>query len=154
MFVNFLILLLLFIKYAAGPLIDFLKGRKKKNSEEFADLEMKRKTILGEINDINKALNQKQSDMESTREHLIKQAEKKLFDNIKEAENESNMILGRVKHNTENRIIQEKEKLYKEIRSEILPESKAKTYGKVSADKSDYNNVMIDETSKSLEKTH
>lgn len=137
---NILILLLLFAKFAAKPLIAFLKGRKKKQSKELANLEMKKETILGEIKDINKTLNEKQAGLESTKEHIIKQAEKKLFDNIKEAENESNLILERAKQKTENRIMHETEKFYKEIRSEILPENRDKIVDKALSDTSDYIN--------------
>lgn len=129
---NLLILFLLFVKFAAKPFIDFLKGRKKKFSEEFANLEMKKETILGEIKEINKTLDEKQSGLESAKEQIIKQAGNKKLEIIKEAEHESNLILGRAKQKAENRILHETEKLYTEIRSEILSKSSDETSGKVS----------------------
>ncbi|MBU1053912.1 MAG: hypothetical protein KKC46_08795 [Proteobacteria bacterium] len=120
---NIVLLLLLFVKFATKPLIDFLKGRKKKLSEEFENLKIKKETIISEIKEINKTINDKQSGLKASRENNIQEAEQKLFETIKEAKHESNLILDKAKQETENRILHETQKLYSEIRAEILPKT-------------------------------
>lgn len=134
---NIVILLLLFVKFGAKPLIDLLKGRKKKLSEEFESLKIKRNTLIGEIKEINKTLHEKQSGLKASRENNIQEAEQKLFETIKEAKHESDLILDKAKQETETRILNETQKLYSEIRSELQPKSLGETSGKLSQNKSD-----------------
>ncbi|MFH2043741.1 MAG: ATP synthase F0 subunit B [Pseudomonadota bacterium] len=120
---NIVILLLLFVKFAAKPLIDFLKGHKKKLSEELENLKIQKETLISEIKEINKNINENQSGLKASRENLLQEAEQKLFETIKEAKHESDLILDKAKQETENRILHETQKLYSEIRSEILPKT-------------------------------
>lgn len=137
LFANLLILFLLFLKFAAKPLIDLFTGRKKKQSEEFENLETQKEKLLSEIKDINKTLNEKQSLLENAGKNMIKQAEKKKSEIIKEAEYESDLILNMAKRKTNDRILHETQKLYAEIRSEILPNNMVETSGNASANRSD-----------------
>ncbi len=137
---NLLILLLLFLKFAAKPFIDFIRGRKKKLPEEVADLEIKKEVLLGEIRNINRAINEKESILKNAGENIIKQAERKKSEIIKEAEHESDLILTRTKQKTEDRILHEAQNLYTEIRSEMLIKNMGEPSGKASVNKSDNTN--------------
>jgi len=118
--VNFLIVVLLLVKFAAKPLMDFIKSRKKIASSELSRLETEKEKISGELDKTMRIINEKKSLLADTEENITRQGEILKAGIIKEAEIDSELILEKAKKEAEKKIKQATEKLRTEVIDEVF----------------------------------
>lgn len=118
--VNLFIVVLLLARFAAKPIIDFVKGRKKATALELSRLEKEKERISGELEERMKIINEKKSCLANTEENIKNKGESIKAGIIKEAGIESELILEKAKQEAEKEIRQATEKLRSEVIDEII----------------------------------
>ncbi|MDQ1331265.1 MAG: hypothetical protein QG578_1533 [Thermodesulfobacteriota bacterium] len=120
MWVNLLIVVLLLLKFAVIPLMDFIKNRKKVIPSELSRLENEKEKISGEIDKTMTIINEKKNFIADAEENIARKCEIIKAGIIKEAELESELILEKAKQEAEKEIKQASEKLRAQIVNEVL----------------------------------
>lgn len=118
--VNLLIVVLLLLKFAVKPLMDFIKNRKKVIPSELSRLETEKEKISGEIDKTMTIINEKKNFIADAEENIARKREIIKAGIIKEAELESELILEKAKQEAEKEIKQASEKLRAQIVNEVL----------------------------------
>jgi len=108
---NILILILLLVKFAAKPFVDFIKGRKRQSSDELSRLETEKNKISGELGNAIRLITEK---------NIIREAEKIQSGKIREAGIESGQILEKSARKTEQEVMVAAEKLRADVINEML----------------------------------
>jgi F0F1-type ATP synthase membrane subunit b/b' len=117
---NILILILLLVKFAAKPFIDFIKGRKRQSSDELSRLETEKKKISGELGNTIRMITEKKALFAETEKNIIREAEKIQSGKIREAGIESAQILEKSARKTEQEVRTAAEKLRADVINEML----------------------------------
>jgi F0F1-type ATP synthase membrane subunit b/b' len=118
--VNLLIVVLLLLKFAVKPLMDFIKNRKKVTPSELSRLETEKEKISGEIDKTMTIINEKKNFITDAEENIARKREIIKAGIIKEAELKSELILEKAKQEAEKEIKQASEKLRAQIVNEVL----------------------------------
>jgi len=118
--VNFLIVVLLLVRFAAKPFMDFLKGRKNIKTHELSRLETEKEKISGEIGETLMIINDKKTLLADTENNIARQGEIIKAGIIQEAGIESELILEKAKQEAEKEIKQATEKLRTEVIDEVF----------------------------------
>ncbi|RPH50594.1 MAG: hypothetical protein EHM85_09760 [Desulfobacteraceae bacterium] len=118
--VNFLIVVLIVAKFAAKPVMDLLKNRKKDKFSELSRLEAEKEKVSDEIGKTLKIINEKKNLLSDTEKNIIKQGESIKAGIIKEAGIQSELILAKAKQEAEKELEQATEKLRNEAMKEVL----------------------------------
>lgn len=118
--VNLIILILLLVKFAAKPLIDLLKGRKRQSSDELSRLETEKEKISGQLANTIKMIDEKKALFADTEDTIIKKGEEIKAGIIREAEIESSKILEKSARKTEKEVLAAAEKLRADVINEML----------------------------------
>jgi F-type H+-transporting ATPase subunit b len=118
--VNLLIVVLLLAKFAAKPVMDFIKGHKKTKQPELSFLEKEKEKISRELDKTMRTINEKKSLLADTEENITRQGEILKAGIIKEAGIESKLILEKAKQEAEKEIKQATEKLRTEVINEVF----------------------------------
>ncbi|RPJ16849.1 MAG: hypothetical protein EHM30_05305 [Desulfobacteraceae bacterium] len=117
---NILILILLLVKFAAKPFIDFIKGRKRQSSDELSRLETEKNKISGELGNAIRMITEKKALFAETEKNIIREAEKIQSGKIREAGIESGQILEKSARKTEQEVMVAAEKLRADVINEML----------------------------------
>ncbi len=118
--VNLLIVVLLLVKFAVKPHMDFIKSRKKVTPSELSRLETEKEKISDEIEKTMTIINEKKNFIANAEENIARNGEIIKAGIIKEAELESELILEKAKQEAEKGIKQASEKLRNEAFKEVL----------------------------------
>jgi F0F1-type ATP synthase membrane subunit b/b' len=117
---NLIILILLLLKFASKPFIDFIKGRKRQSSAELSRLETEKERISGELGNTIRMINEKKALFAETEENIAIEAEKIKTGKIREAEIESVQILEKSARGAEKELKTAAEKLRAEVINEMF----------------------------------
>ncbi len=117
---NILILILLLVKFAAKPFVDFIKGRKRQSSDELSRLETEKNKISGELGNAIRMITEKKALFAETEKNIIREAEKIQSGKIREAGIESGQILEKSARKTEQEVMVAAEKLRADVINEML----------------------------------
>lgn len=117
---NLIILILLLIKFAGKPFMDFLRGRKEEISSELRHLETEREIISVKIKEAMKTLDERKTSFARLEENITRQGESKKSEIISKAGEESIMIIEKAKRNAEIQLFKEKEKLRADMTDQTL----------------------------------
>jgi F0F1-type ATP synthase membrane subunit b/b' len=117
--VNFFIVIVLIVKFAAKPFMDFLKRRNKIKSLELSSLETEKEKISGEIGETLMIINEKKSLLANTEKNIARQGKSIKAGIIHEAGIDSELILEKAKREAEKEIKQATEKLRTEVMNEV-----------------------------------
>jgi len=117
---NLIILILLLVKFAVKPFMDFLKGRKNQKSADLSSLESEKKKISGEIVNTIKMINEKKTLLAETEENILRQGDTIKAGIIREAAVESAQILEKATRGAEKNVKDAAEKLRAEVINEIF----------------------------------
>jgi len=117
---NLIILILLLVKFAVKPFMDFIKGCKKQKSAELSSLESEKEKISGEIVNTIKMINEKKTLLAETEENILRQGDTIKAGIIREAAVESAQILEKATRGAEKNVKDAAEKLRAEVINEIF----------------------------------
>jgi F-type H+-transporting ATPase subunit b len=112
---NFLILVVLFIKFAKNPLKDFLENKKLEIAREVKRIEDEKKKWLQEIKSAQKALEDTDVRFEEIKQRMISQGEKKKQALIDSAKKQSGLMIDKAKQKIDNDIFRAKKRLRAEL---------------------------------------
>lgn len=112
---NFIILVILFIKFAKNPLKDFLENRKLEIAREVKRIEDEKKNYLEKIKSAQDDLEQSESRFEEIKQRMIDQGEKKKQELIDSAKKQSELMIDKAKQKIDNDIVRAKKKLRAEL---------------------------------------
>ena len=91
--VNFGIMVALFLKYARGPLVDFIRSKRGEVAAEIKRFEQEKNEALAKVAETEQALAQSQERLEAIRERLVDQGEARRQQIVADAQRESEIIL-------------------------------------------------------------
>jgi len=117
---NLIILILLLVKFAVKPFMDFIKGRKKYKSAELSSLESEKEKISGEIVNTIKMINEKKTLLAETEENILRQGDTIKAGIIRDAGVESAQILEKATRGAEKDVKAAAEKLRAEVINAIF----------------------------------
>jgi len=112
---NFLILVVLFIKFAKNPLKDFLENRKLEIAREVKRIEDEKKSWLQKIKDAKKDLDASEVRFAAIKQRMINQGEREKQELIENAKKQSELMIEKTKQKIENDIVRAKKKLRTEL---------------------------------------
>jgi len=115
-YINFGILVFVFLKYGKTPLLNFLRGEKDKVAREIEKIEDKKKIATDKIKESRQALEESQARFAEVKERIVGQGEKKQQDIIQDARQQGAIMISETKRRIENQLFQAKST----IRAEIL----------------------------------
>lgn len=105
---NFLILAFLIVKYGRGPLMDFLKGRKKELALEIGRIEGQKDQATASIKDTQQKLAESEKYFAELKDKIVQQGEKTKEKIIEDAQRQSRYILEDAKKKIGNQMLQAK----------------------------------------------
>jgi len=91
--VNFGIIVFVLNKYAKGPIINFLQGRKEKVAKEIKILEDKRDDTVAQIKETRKAVDESEIRFADLKERIIQQGDRKKAEIIESARQQSRIMI-------------------------------------------------------------
>lgn len=91
--INFGIIVFVVNKYAKGPVINFLKGRKEKVAHEIKRLEDRRDEAVAKIKETRAAIDESEARFADLKQRIVRQGEQKKEEIIATARQESRIML-------------------------------------------------------------
>ncbi|OQY59575.1 MAG: hypothetical protein B6245_05950 [Desulfobacteraceae bacterium 4572_88] len=108
LWLNFVILAFVIIKFGKKPIMAFLNGRKNEVAQEIRQIEKEKEEITSKIQETFKTLDESESRFESLKNKIIEQGERKKQEIIEDARQQSQMMMDTAKQKVENQIRQAK----------------------------------------------
>jgi F-type H+-transporting ATPase subunit b len=108
LWVNFSILVFLFIKFAKNPLKNFLKSQQDEVADEIGGLENKRDELMAEIKAVHEDLDQSKVRLDGIKEKIITQGERKKQSILENATEQSRLMMEGAKQKIESEILRVK----------------------------------------------
>ena len=115
MWVNFIILAFLLLKFGKTPLMNFLRGRREELARQIERVEEEKKKADARVEDSLKQLDESAARFEKIRQRIIKQGEKKKQMIIEDAHLESKILLQGAKRKIDNQLLKAKNKYRDEM---------------------------------------
>jgi F-type H+-transporting ATPase subunit b len=113
--INFGIIVFVVNKYAKGPLINFLRGRKEKVAKEIKTLEDKRDDTVAQIKETRKAVDESEIRFADLKERIVQQGEKKKEETIESARQQSRIMLDDAHRRVQSYILEARSKVKAEL---------------------------------------
>jgi F-type H+-transporting ATPase subunit b len=113
--VNFAILVFVIVKFGRKPLMAFLKSHKSEIEQEFAKIEAQKESTLAKVREANNAMEESKVRLPELKARLIEQGERQKQDLIREAQDQSRLILEGAKHKIDYQVMRAREKLRTEL---------------------------------------
>jgi len=113
--INFGIIVFLIVKYGKTPIMNFLRGQKKKLAHEIKRLEDKKEGIAANVEEAHKTIDESEVRFAKLKERIVRQGEKKKEAIIQSAQNQSKMMLEDGKRRIDTHLIQAKNKFRAEM---------------------------------------
>lgn len=92
-YINFGILVFVFVKYLKTPLMNFLQGRKEKLAQEIKRLEDEKEDLTVKIKEHQETIAESEVRFAELKERIVKQGERKKQEIIESAQQQSRMML-------------------------------------------------------------
>jgi len=115
LWVNFAILVFVVVKFGKEPIMNFLRSQKDELSLEIKEIEDEKKAVELKIQETHKALADSDAHFADLKERIINQGERKRQEIIKEAEQQSIMMMDIAKQKIGSRIINAKRSFRDEL---------------------------------------
>lgn len=115
LWINFGILVFVFVKYGKTPLMDFLRGHKEKLAREIESIEAEKEKVATKIRATSKMLAESDIRFARLKDKIVKQGEKKKQEIFEDAKQQSELMLEGAKRKIENQLVQAKNKFKSEL---------------------------------------
>jgi F-type H+-transporting ATPase subunit b len=93
LWINFGIVVFIFVKYVKTPLMNFLRGRKEKLAQEIAEIEEKKEAASAKIKEIQNVLDESEGRFAEIKERIVERGEKKKQATITAAQQQGKLML-------------------------------------------------------------
>jgi len=114
-YLNFGIIVFVFIKYGKTPLLNFLKGEKDKIARQIDKIERKKKVATDKIRESRQALEEGQERFAEMKVRIVRQGERKKKEIIKDARQLSSAMIEDTKRKIGFQIIQARSAIREEL---------------------------------------
>jgi F-type H+-transporting ATPase subunit b len=118
--VNFAILVFLLVKYLKTPLMNFLYGQREDVAREIRQMEREKEKVSGKIGEMMKALADSETHFAELKNRFIKRGEDAKQNIIKDAEQQSRLIMDLAKQKITGRIAQAKSEVKVQLVDEAI----------------------------------
>jgi F-type H+-transporting ATPase subunit b len=115
LWVNFVILAFVGVKYGRKPLIEFLKNEGKRTAEDIEQAEQKKQRMDEEVKAMTAAAENSRERLRTLRERLIQEGEQKRLELIEAARRDSQLMLDQTRVRIEHQIFEARETLKAEL---------------------------------------
>lgn len=136
---NFGIFVLVIVKFARAPLVDFLKGRKEEVADEIKQVETQKQRAEEDVQGIVQQFEESSRHLEKIKTRILNQGERRKEQIIADARSESEMMLNASKINIKGQIASARYRL----RSEIIDEAIDMALKKLPDEITDQDNAKI-----------
>jgi F-type H+-transporting ATPase subunit b len=113
--INFGILVVLFLKFGKKPLMEFLRGRKSEIAREIGNIEAQRDKVAETLREANRALQESEQRLDEIRRRIVQDGERRKLEIIAEAKEQSLLMFTGAKRKIDNRFLKAKETLKAEL---------------------------------------
>ena len=141
LWVNFSILVFLFIKFAKDPIKNYLKEQQDELAKEIGGLEKQREDMIEKVAGAMNELEKGQAYLEEIKNRIVSNGEKKKNAIIEDARNQSRMMMEDAKRKIETQILMAKQNFRGELVDEAVALAMEKLPGIVNEDD---NNKLIE----------
>ncbi len=117
---NFGIFVLVIVKFARAPLVDFLKGRKEEVADEIKQVENQKQQAEEDVQGIVQKFEESRRHLEKIKTRILNQGEQRKEQIIADARSESEMMLNASKINIKGQIANARDRLRFEIIDEAI----------------------------------
>lgn len=132
--INFFILVIIFVKYGKNPIMNFLYGKKDALSREITQIEDEKQKAIERVQVTAKELEESEARFQELKQKIIKQGESHKTEIIDEARRQSLIMFETAKQKLEARIIRAKQKFQAELVDAAIALSLETLPGIVTAD--------------------
>ena len=108
LWINFGIIVFVFVKYGKTPLMNFLQGRKEKIAREIERIEQKKEKATDKIKEIQKIIDASEVRFVELKERIAQQGERKKQEIVESAQQQSRMMIDVAKRRIDNQFDQAK----------------------------------------------
>jgi F-type H+-transporting ATPase subunit b len=115
LWINFGIIVFVFVKYGKTPLMNFLRGRKEKLAQEIKQIEEEKEKVADKIRETSKMLEDSNIRFVELKDKIVEQGEKRKQEIIEEAKQHSKIILEGAQQKIDNQIIKAKNRFKTEL---------------------------------------
>jgi F-type H+-transporting ATPase subunit b len=134
LWLNFGILLFLLVKYGRAPLIGFLSGEAQRTAEEIEQAEKSKLGMDVKVQEMISAAKNRSERLQSLKERLIREGERKRREIIESARSESRIMLEQTRLKIDRQIIEARERLKAEMIDRAVETALERLPGVVNAD--------------------
>ena len=139
LWINFGIIVFLFVAYAKKPLMNFLRGQKEEIKQELDKLEEEKEKAAGKVKEIIRELEESKINLAKLKDRIIQQGEKKKQVIIEGAQLESKLTTREAKRRIDSQIVQAKNT----FRSELVDAAIAMATKRLSSEVADEDNRKL-----------
>ena len=102
-------------KYGKSPIINFLKGRKKKLAREMKELENAKRNVMEKINETRKIIDESEVRFLELKERIANHGERKKAEIIESAKQQSQMMIDDAKRRIDSHFLNAKDQFKAEL---------------------------------------
>ena len=115
LWINFGIIVIIFIKYGKTPLMNFLQSRKEKIAREIERVEQKKEKAADKIKEIQKVIDASEVRFAELKERIVRQGERKKQEIIESTQQQSRMMIDDAKRRIDSQFDQAKSSFKAEL---------------------------------------
>jgi len=134
LWLNFGILAFLLVKYGRAPLIAFLRGEAKRTAEEIERVEESKRRTDEKVQEMISADENRRERLQSVKERLIREGERKRLEIIESARNEGRSMLEQTRLRIDYQIVEARERLKAELIDQAVEAALRRLPGVLPAD--------------------
>jgi len=134
LWLNFGILSFLLVKYGRAPLIAFLRGEAKRTAEEIERVEESKRRTDEKVQEMISADENRRERLQSLKERLIREGERKRLEIIESARNEGRSMLEQTRLRIDYQIVEARERLKAELIDQAVEAALRRLPGVLTAD--------------------
>jgi len=134
LWLNFGILAFLLVKYGRAPLIGFLKGEAKRTAEDIERVEESKRRTDEKVREMVASVENRRERLQSLKERLIQEGERKRREIIESARRESQIMLEQTRVRIDHQISESQERLKAELIDRAVEAAVERLPGVITAD--------------------
>jgi F-type H+-transporting ATPase subunit b len=132
--VNFVILVVLLVKFLKTPIANFLHSQQENVAREIRQLEQQKEKVSGKIRDMMKALDDSETHFAELKTKIIKRGELEKQHIIQDAEQQSRLMMEMAKQKVAGRILQAKSEFKVQLVEQAIAIAEKKLPDMITAD--------------------
>lgn len=134
LWLNFGILAFLLVKYGRAPLIGFLRGEAQRTAADIERAEQSKRRMDEKAQEMSTSVENRRERLQSLKERLIREGERKRLEIIESARKESRIMLEQTRVSIDHQIVDARERLKAELIDRAVEAAVERLPGVITAD--------------------